>query len=447
LFGKYPPIQGGTSSQVLNTVRQLAAAGHEVDVVTNGREAASGCRAMFNSDDERRMGELHRSSGHGSVQVHYTSPVSPTSYIPWAQPFVSKLFGLGLDLIRANQYDVVVGWYFEPYGLVAGLVAELSGLPLVIRHAGSDLARLARHPDLRPAYSWMVGRADLILTGPRSRRLLRELGADPESFRMTGPGQLADYFDGPVDPIEIADVAPDAAAMFAAMDLSEPVRDLLDSRLQAPLEGPVIGVCGKVASSKGSYDLIEALEVAASRGLRFTLLGAVGGQKELLNPFLAALAATQYLRDQTIILPFLAPWRMPGFFDACDLVCLLEHSFDVDIHRTRVPEEVLRRGRTLVLSQEMATKVHFRDQLRSGVNYLEVEDPEATESLAGILAEAIRQPDLRLEIASRGRFLASQLAKGQVVDGPTVALLEALADIGSGRLRIKSAAGESRLGS
>jgi glycosyltransferase involved in cell wall biosynthesis len=432
VLGKYPPIQGGTSSQVLNTVRHLAASGHEIDVVTNGWEAEPSCRALFTARDEATFEALHRVGGPGTVTIHYTSPLGPTAYIPWAQPFGSKLFGIGVDLARSKRYDLVVGWYFEPYGLVAGQIAEIAGAPLLLRHAGSDVGRLSRHPDLRLAYSWLLGRADFILTGPRSRALLIELGADPRSFRGTGPGLLPDYFDGPSMPIGLAELKEAATAQYASMNLSEPVRTMLVGNLRATPDGPVIGVTGKVARSKGSYDMVAALERVAAEGIPFTLLGALGGQESLLLPFFEKLAATEHLRSRSIILPFLPPWRMPSFFDACDLVCMLERSFDVALHRTRVPQEVLHRGRALILSDEIARKVYFHDRLRVGVNHLGVEDPEDTDALVAVFTEAISRPSVREAVAREGAELARELSTDPVADGPTVAILEALADVGAG---------------
>ena len=94
-------------------------------------------------------------------------------------------------------------------------------------------------------------------------------------------------------------MAEPAIAAFEAMRLPEPVTRMLVENLQRrALPEPVIGVYVKVAHSKGSYDLISALEMLAEEGTAFTLLGAVGGQRRLLLPFLEAVAATRHLRQQ-----------------------------------------------------------------------------------------------------------------------------------------------------
>lgn len=443
VFGKYPPIEGGTSSQTLNTARLLAATGHEVDVVTNAREAETGVRAVMTASDEERLSALEEESAAapdgarpGRIRVHHTSPVSRSAYMPWAEPYVSKLFGLGVDLARSREFDLVLGWYLEPYGMAAGMVAEAAGLPLVLRHAGSDIARLASHPDLHGAYRWLLGRADRILTGPRSARRLVELGAAPSSLRMSGTPVLPDYFDAPPEPMRVEELADAGAAALGSLGLSPGAAGALVANLTSlprPLSAPVVGVTGKVAESKGSYDLVAALERLATEGVDFTLLGAIGGQEELLTPFLETLVATEHLRHRSLILPFVAPWRVPGLFDACDVVCVLERRFDVPVRRTRVPEEVIRRGRPLVVSREIAASLRFSAMLEDRRNVLLVEDPSDVVSLASVLREALTDAGLRAEVARGARVLADELSVAGGGDGPTEAVLEAMSELaGSG---------------
>ncbi|MGO9560471.1 MAG: glycosyltransferase [Acidimicrobiales bacterium] len=439
VFGKYPPIEGGTSGQTLNTVRLLAAAGHEVDVVTNAREAEVGVRALMTPSDEDRLSTLEAAGAQGPhgarpprIRVHHTSPLSRTAYMPWAEPFVSKLFGIGVELARSNSFDLVLGWYLEPYGMAAGMVAEAAGLPLVLRHAGSDINRLARQTDLQSAYRWLLGRADRVLTGPRSARLLGELGANPASLRMSGFGTLPDYFDEPAAPIQLAELAGPAAAVLGAIGLSVETSEALLANLTSlalPLPAPVVGVCGKVASAKGSYDLVAALERLAEDGVAFTLLGALGGQEELFSPFLEALVETRHVRSRAVILPFLAPWRMPGLFDACDVVCVLERRFDVPVHRTRVPEEVLRRGRPLLLSGEIAESLPFSAKLEDRLNCLRVEDPSDIDGLASVLRETLTDRGLREQVARGARALSDELSANASGDGPTAAVALAISEL------------------
>ncbi len=134
-----------------------------------------------------------------------------------------------------------------------------------------------------------------------------------------------------------------------------------------------------------------------------------------------------------MIVPFVAPWRMPGLFDACDLVCVLERRFDVPVHRTRVPEEVLRRGRTLLLSAEVAASLRFSEKLEDRSNCLLVEDPSDIGSLESILREALTDVALRERVAHGTRALSRELSVAAHSDGPTEALSLAIAELTDAR--------------
>ena len=165
ILGKFPPIAGGVSHQTYLAAHELARRGHRVFVVTNADEVEPEFRQLLLAGDAERL-EAHYSDGF--VRCVQTDPVPVGSYLPRAQPYASKLFGLGLSVIEKHGCDLVVGWYLEPYGLVAAQLAATTGAPLVLRHAGSDLGRLAHHADLRRAYAWALRRADRVLTTPSS---------------------------------------------------------------------------------------------------------------------------------------------------------------------------------------------------------------------------------------------------------------------------------------
>jgi hypothetical protein len=393
--------------------------------VTNADEAEMNCRYTATASDTATLASFNTSSSGGRVTVHQTAPLGTTSYLPWAQPYTSKLFGLGLELVRSQEFDLIVGWYLEPYGLVAAQIAEIAGVPLLLRHAGSDIGRLANHQDLRPAYRWALQRADYVLTGPRARDLVVELGAEPDKLLFGGAGSTPDYFSIPFSPIDVGEIRAEAIGWFRAMRLPEPVTQMLVENLErgeALLRQPTIGIYGKVADSKGSYDLISALERLAASGTAITLFGAVGGQRELFVPFLEALSKTRHLRQCTVLLPFVAPWRIPGFLDACDLVCFLERDFDVAVHRTRVPLEVITRGRALVMSGEAADKQLFRHHLVDGKNYIRIEDPTEVTGLARTIGRHVSDLAHVRNIAANGRLLAASLFGTGGADGPAVAI-------------------------
>ncbi|MEQ1936329.1 MAG: hypothetical protein ABL962_20935, partial [Fimbriimonadaceae bacterium] len=197
IVGKYPPIQGGVSSSVFWTAHELARGRFDVQIVTNAEEVEGGFRTVLEKPHSAKCLPLN-----GTVKVHATAPLKRGSYIPWSNPFASKLLGLTLEAAREQNSDVLVGWYFEPYGIVAALAGLILNKPVVLRHAGSDLGRLSLHPDLKFAYSWMLKSATHVLTSPGLDGMLHDLGASKDKIRFIGAPRIPELFakpDGPLD--------------------------------------------------------------------------------------------------------------------------------------------------------------------------------------------------------------------------------------------------------
>ncbi len=167
----------------------------------------------------------------------------------------------------------------------------------------------------------------------------------------------------------------------------------------------------------------------AQRGVDFSLLGAIGGPDNLLVPFLEELAATKFVRDRAVFLPFIAPWRVPGLLDACSLLCSLERRFDVDAHVSRVPVEALKRGAPLFLSSEMADKLPFRDSLVDGANCVIIQDPAHLPELTEQLETYLLDPEKLATIGQAGGSLAARFRA--VDDAPASAIEQALMEVRS----------------
>jgi glycosyltransferase involved in cell wall biosynthesis len=414
VVGKYPPIEGGTCTQTFAAIRGLLERGHDVDVLTNADEAEISCRQMFLPEDFDILERLTTPADGGTITVHQTEYVRDSSYIPWAQPYLSKMFGIGMNLLRSTRFDLVVGWYLEPYGVAAAQIAQVAGARLALAHAGSDIGRLARHRDLRLAYRWSFRQADFVLTSEALSDTLIDLGARPETVvtRYRGGAGMPDYFSKPPSPLDFEAFAPPAIERFEAMEPPESTMQMLRANLERrPIidQRPVIGIYGKVGETKGSYDLLEALESLASKGVPFTLLGAVGGQPGALYPFIETLEGTEHLRDRTVLLPFIAPWRVPEFIDACDLVCFLERRFPISSHSPMLSREVLKRGRAIMLSGEVAHKSWFHERLVDGENYILVPDPADVQNLAERLEQSISDLPALQRIGASGGKLANDL--------------------------------------
>src|SRR5262245_54431510 len=112
-ISKFPPIQGGVSTACFWSSVEACTSNHYVSVVTNAQETSFGFRQFF---DEKDRSKLY--NDHANLKIYNTTDLECGSYVPWANPFASKL--LGLSHTVASHFDpaVIIGWYLEPYGLV-----------------------------------------------------------------------------------------------------------------------------------------------------------------------------------------------------------------------------------------------------------------------------------------------------------------------------------------
>jgi len=379
LLGKYPPIQGGVSTETFWIARGLAARGHEIHVVTNAPEVEPMYRIELNASDDDWY-EYIAPDESGQVRVHAPAAFDPRalSYIPLANPFVSKLAGLATEVIDAHDCDVVLAYYFEPYAVAGWLAAQWTGKPLIVKHAGSDLDRLMRSPELATTYKRVLRSADVVVTQRGLMARFAGIGV-PRNKLATSPS-----FHVPTEVF-----TPNRVSMIGDGD-----------------DAPRIGIYGKIGASKGTFDLVAALERLAADGLEFTLLAMIGAaQAELLAPRLRQAG----IAERTRILPFAPHWQVPDFIRACTAVCFLERDFPISIHGPMVPREVLACGTCLVLSEEIAAKQVFSDLFQPGRNVVIVEDPKDHNGLAQALRPLIVTPEFAAEVGRCGYELSRDI--------------------------------------
>ena len=91
IVGKYPPIEGGVSTTTYWLARGLAEAGNDVHIVTNAGEVENTYQMRLTHEDADWLEPRFATSG-GAIHVHSTATSrQANSYIPTANPFVSKI--------------------------------------------------------------------------------------------------------------------------------------------------------------------------------------------------------------------------------------------------------------------------------------------------------------------------------------------------------------------
>ena len=400
-IGKYPPIEGGVSTRNYWTAYALAQRGHEVSFVTNAGEVEDRFRIRLAADD---AGWYEPRFERGFVRVVSSStPEDKLAYIPSANPFVTKLASLATQTVREHGCEIVIASYFEPYAVAGYLATRFTGVPLVITHAGSDLGRLMKEPELATTYKEVLKAADCVLTGRRFRDRFAGFGVAPERVGVDAPFALATHvFNPSAQPL----TEPGAYAVVTKHPDGTP------ASLENARTRPCIGIYGKIGAAKGSFDLVEALGALRREGVEFNLLAMTDGHDVLTRRFREALIAAG-LADRTYLLPFVPNWRVPSFIRSCATVCFLERDFPIVSHGPIVAREVLACGVPLVLSREIANKQVFRDAIADGENVRLVEDPKDHAELAAVLRAMLADPARAAEIGANGRALSAAIEDSQ----------------------------------
>jgi glycosyltransferase involved in cell wall biosynthesis len=406
---KYPPIEGGVSAQTYWMCRALARRGHEVFVVTNADEVEAEYRAALFCDDAAHLEPRFSAGGSVTVRSSHEWDARQYAHIPAGNPVAAKLAAMATEIVREHDCDLILAFYLEPYGIAANLAAAWTGRPFAVRHSGSDRIRLMGHPDLGLAYKEVLRAATAVLSS----------GTD-----LTGFGVRADrVVSAPAAfiPAEFSPQAPplDLNALLAQLTANRPA-DVLNP---GPLTGlPVLGVYGKFGPQKGTGDLLEAVAALRDHGTKLQLVMLGGGNRW---PAVEAAIGEHGLSDRTWRLPFIAPWRMPGFIRACDAVCFLEHGFEISEHRPRVAAEVLACGTPLIVSGEIAAKEAAA--LTDETNCYLVPDPGDHESLAAVIHRAVTDTAGRIRIGLAGAALLAGRDEAEIGVGYEKALAECLA--------------------
>lgn len=319
LLVKYPPIQGGVSASCYWLAQALVELGHRVTVLTNAEEVESEYRINLNDED---LGLLNGFRVPNSIRVVSTKKDPKHHFIPHTNPYFSKLVSLGLDIIREGKPDLIWAHYVEPYGIAALMLSKLTGVPYVIRHAGSDLGKLGLTEQLRALHQEVYRQALIVSTTQKHHTYFDSIGVPHDNLVKCGfrhlPGDL--FYQAPAN---------------------------------SQTKVTKILVYGKTGVSKGTPQLIAALKLLKNEQFPVHLTAYWGG-KGLAQTIEQADEAN--IKEEIDVRGFIPHWRIPDAIRAADAVVFLENNFSIAIHSPGIPLEVLSCGRLLITTEEIAKK-------------------------------------------------------------------------------------------
>jgi glycosyltransferase involved in cell wall biosynthesis len=166
LIGKYPPCQGGIASKAYWLSRSLDDRGIFFDVVTLVPDRYRVPAPAF--PDALRL------------QVLECDDLPPW-FLPGGDLACERLVAAALQMADDGPPALVEANYLAPFGMAALVVARLLGVPLLLRHAGSDLAKLVTWSQSRQALVELLRAADMVVTNPDAAA---SLPVDIESAKL-----------------------------------------------------------------------------------------------------------------------------------------------------------------------------------------------------------------------------------------------------------------------
>ncbi|HTQ04120.1 MAG TPA: glycosyltransferase family 4 protein [Polyangiaceae bacterium] len=287
-------------------------------------------------------------------------------YLPkLAQGWSGPLYAASLApavLRYRGRVDVVLGSWAYPDGYAAVTLAELLGVPAVIKVHGSDLNVLAKRKGPRRRMEWAFRRAARVVAVSRPlAKIAAELGAARANVDVVPNGIDRNLFH-PRD------------------------REAARRALGLPLDGQVVLYVGHVAAAKGALDLVRAFAMAGER-LRGTRLVLVGDGADFVE--CGRLAET--LRVDATLVGAEPHERIPLWLAACDLLALPSWNEGIP----NVVLEALASGRRVV-----ATHVGGIPDVVSSDELGELVAPRDPAALAAALERAVATPYDPMRVSS-----------------------------------------------
>jgi glycosyltransferase involved in cell wall biosynthesis len=357
-FTKYPPTEGGTASRSYWYIRGLGETGVEVHVITNSLEERI-WREKLDFENPEDLVNFQPEN----VYVHSLDNLKDSPKNISIKGDEARLASLGIEAIRNYKCEIIDSHYFFPFGISAYLVKKITGLPLILRHAGSDITRVVSDTTFHLFFKEIFSEADLILTHRERSAFFERMGASAQNLNFGfNYGVNPKYFNSHVAPFD-----------FSKYGLA------VDSKT------PVISFMGKAHSSKGIYELAEA---ASKLKENFLLLFVSGGPG--LEAFKKYVENLPELKGKYYFLEFLPPWEIPSLLKSSTCLMHLERDFPVPFHFPIQPLEAMAVGTCPVISKEIYRVYRNLPKVEEGKNILVV-DPKNIKDLKDLLRKITKE--------------------------------------------------------
>jgi glycosyltransferase involved in cell wall biosynthesis len=299
-----------------------------VHIVTNALEVEEEYREKIDFKNQENLNNYQPKN----VFVHSLEGGSPVRF-PYSQQYLGRLINLGLKVVKDHDCDIIDSCYFLPYGLAAMFVKMLTGKPLIVRHAGSDLGLLADKNfdaiilQLLKSSDFIISNEEIIKKTMRKNKISKKKLVEENFFGVNGK-----EFSPKLNEIDLN-------AEFG---------------IKVSPKATLITYIGKYGKVKGVDELLEAISRINEN---FFLLLVTEGPE--INSLREKISRFSSLKDKYFISGFVAPWKIPSIIKKTDCLVHLENNFSFKVHMPILPLEVFSVGTPILLSGEIFNK--YRD--------------------------------------------------------------------------------------
>jgi glycosyltransferase involved in cell wall biosynthesis/predicted kinase len=288
-------------------------------------------------------------------------------------------------VIEKHDLELIVGWYLVPYATAAFLASSFTQRPFIVRHAGSDLNRIANSFYFRHLIERILKSADRVITYPSRVKTLEKKGILPYRIIVDRSTSIDLRFFSPKSRL----------SSFCYLPLT------LRRRLKNNV--PLITYMGKISVNKGLEELIKSLSLVKKQGQEFAFLVVGDGRKRFKQKFLGLIKELE-LEDQTFITAFVPPWRVPGIINLSTLLVHPEFNFPIKVHNPILIREIMACGGCLLISRELYQK-QDQEFVKEGQNVVVV-DPKKEEAFAQKITDLLKKPGRIRQIGKKAREAA-----------------------------------------
>ncbi len=181
-ISKYPPLGGGIASKTYWLTKALGERGHDIHIVTD----------RLGVDREYTIKNTNSEPAIPNVTVHRAVQDLPW-IIPTSEQNAISLLNVALEVVETHHCEIIDASYLIPYGIVGYLTSQITGVPLVLRHGGSDIHKFLATDIWSKLFYKVFAGAKLIISDSDSKdvfeqwstkiRILVPYVPDPKVFR------------------------------------------------------------------------------------------------------------------------------------------------------------------------------------------------------------------------------------------------------------------------